>query len=271
MRQTRRFRPAFAVLTAGLALLPLARAADPAEPAQPGRPSTQPTAQPAAQPGGQTAQSFEMKQELKYLLYLPQDYGKEANKAWPLVLFLHGSGERGTDLEVVKKHGPPKLVAEGKQFPFILVSPQCPPNQWWDSIVLKGLVDDVQTRCHVDPDRVYVTGLSMGGFGTWDLARHYPQKFAAIAPICGGGDPQFARNLAHMPAWVFHGEDDHTVPIQRSEEMVEALKKAGDTDVKFTRYPGVGHDSWVKAYDDPQLYEWLLSHKRDPAAAERPK
>ena len=206
-----------------------------------------------------------MKVELKYLLYLPQDYDKDAGKAWPLVLFLHGSGERGTDLEAVKKHGPPKLVAEGKQFPFILVSPQCPPEQWWDPFVLKGLLDDVQAKYHVDPDRVYVTGLSMGGFGTWDLARHYPDKFAAIAPICGGGDPQFVQALAHMPAWVFHGEDDPAVPIRRSEEMVDALKKAGDPEVKFTRYPGVGHDSWVKAYNDPELYEWLLSHKREAA------
>ena len=202
---------------------------------------------------------------LKYLLYLPQDYGKEAGKAWPLVLFLHGSGERGTDLEVVKKHGPPKLVAQGKEFPFILVSPQCPPEQWWDPYVLGGLLDEVQNKYHVDPDRVYCTGLSMGGFGTWDLARAYPGRFAAVVPVCGGGDPMFARSLAHTPVWAFHGEDDPVVPIHRTEEMVDAVKKTGNPEVKFTHYPKVGHDSWVKAYDDPELYEWLLSHKRDAA------
>jgi len=212
-----------------------------------------------------------MKQELKYLLYLPQGYDKNADRAWPLVLFLHGSGERGADLGVVKKHGPPKLVSQGKHFPFILVSPQCPADQSWDPTTLNGLLDDVQAKYHVDPDRVYLTGLSMGGFGAWDLARSYPHKFAAIAPICGGGDPQFVKNIAHIPAWVFHGEDDPVVPIRRSEEMVDALKKAGDREVKFTHYPKVGHDSWVKAYDDPELYQWLLSHKREHTGKEGEK
>ena len=235
------------------------------EPAKPPAPATQPTANVAPKPGEQTAQHFETKVGYDYLLYLPGDYDPSQAKAWPLMLFMHGSGERGTDIEVVKKHGPPKLVAAGKQFPFILVSPQCPPNKWWEADTLVALLDDIQAKYHVDPDRIYVTGLSMGGFGTWDLVRHYPDKFAAIVPICGGGDPQFVKRYAHVPVWVFHGEDDHTVPIKRSEEMVDALKNAGDPEVKFTRYPGVGHDSWVKAYDDPELYEWLLSHKRQPA------
>ncbi len=251
-----------AILFACVAFAASVRAEDPTQPAVP---STQPAASTAPTPGTQTAQHFETKTGYEYLLYLPPEYDKAQAKAWPLVLFLHGSGERGTKIEDVKKHGPPKLVGAGRQFPFILISPQCPPGKWWDAATLEALVEDVQAKYHVDPDRVYATGLSMGGFGTWDLVRHYPRKFAAIVPICGGGDPQFVKAYAHVPVWAFHGEEDHTVPIKRSEEMVDALKAAGDPEVKFTHYPGVGHDSWVKAYDDPELYEWLLSHKRQPA------
>jgi predicted peptidase len=255
-----------AALSAVLAFAGSLRADETAQPAtQPAAPSTQPAASAAPKPGTQTAQSFQTRVGYEYLFYLPQEYDADQAKVWPLVLFLHGSGERGTNVQDVKKHGPPKLVEAGKQFPFILVSPQCPPGKWWDAYTLDALIDDIAAKYHVDPDRTYVTGLSMGGFGTWDLVRHYPNKFAAIVPVCGGGDPQFVKAYAHVPVWAFHGEDDHTVPIKRSEEMIDALKAAGDPEVKFTRYPGVGHDSWVKAYDDPELYEWLLSHKREPA------
>lgn len=219
-------------------------------------------APPAPQPGQQTPEAFEAKVGLKYLLYLPKDYGKEKGKTFPLMLFLHGSGERGSDVQKVALHGPPKLAAAGKEFPFIIVSPQCPDGQWWDVQVLKSLLDDIESKYSVDKDRVYLTGLSMGGFGTWEMATRYPNLFAAIAPICGGGDPERAKRIAHLPIWVFHGEDDKAVSIKRSEEMVDALKAAGATDVQFTRYPNTGHDSWVKAYDDPKLYEWMLSHKR---------
>ena len=250
-----------AILLAGVVFAAPLRADEPAAPAAP---ATQPAAVP--KPGTQVAQNFQTKTGgYQYLFFLPQDYGTDPAKAWPLVLFLHGSGERGTNVEDVKKHGPPKIVEAGKQFTFILVSPQCPSEKHWDAATLEALIEDVQARYHVDPDRIYVTGLSMGGYGTWDLVRHYPDRFAAIVPICGGGDPQSVKAFAHVPVWAFHGEDDPTVPIKRSEEMVDALKAAGDPEVKFTRYPGVGHNSWVKAYQDPELYEWLLSHKRQPA------
>jgi predicted peptidase len=199
------------------------------------------------------------KVRLKYLLYLPKDY--DSKKAWPLVLFLHGAGERGNNLNMVKKHGPPKLVAQGKEFPFILVSPQCPAGHWWEPVELSALLDEIVEKQKVDKDRVYVTGLSMGGFGTWSLAAHSPKRFAAIVPICGGGEPIMAMLLPHVPAWVFHGAKDPVVPVARGEAMVNALKAAGGT-VKFTVYPDALHDSWSETYNNPKLYEWLLEQKR---------
>jgi predicted peptidase len=216
---------------------------------------------------GQHAEKFEKGSDtLDYLLYLPLDYNKESEKKWPLIVFLHGSGERGTNVKDVAKHGPPKIV-EGKEFPlggrFIVVSPQCPPKVWWQVNVLNGLLDEVMEKYHVDKDRVYLTGLSMGGFGTWAWAAHDPQRFAAIAPMCGGGDPKQADQLKSIPIWCFHGEIDKSVPIQKSEEMIEAVKQAGNKEVEFTRYPDAGHDCWTRSYANPDLYEWFLKHKRN--------
>lgn len=196
-----------------------------------------------------------------FLLYLPKEYGKDKSTRWPLVIFLHGAGERGSDVNKVKAHGPPKLVAEGKEFPFILVSPQCPENAWWDTQTLNALLDTVMNQYRVDADRVYLTGLSMGGFGTWNWAAENPERFAAIAPICGGGDERRARRIRNIPTWAFHGAKDEVVPLKSSQEMVDALRKAGG-DVKFTVYPEAGHDSWTEAYSNPELYAWLLSHRK---------
>ena len=196
---------------------------------------------------------------LEYLLSLPTDYGK-SRKSWPLVLFLHGSGESGDDLNKVKVHGPPKLVDSNGPFPFILVAPQS-PGRGWDPHVLNALLDSVIKKYRVDKNRVYVTGLSMGGYGTWALAAAYPGKFAALAPICGGGKPTDAGKLARLPIWVFHGAKDTTVLPRRSEEMVEAIKAAGGNP-KFTLYPDAGHDSWSATYDNPEFYKWLLAQKR---------
>lgn len=202
--------------------------------------------------------------ELKYLLYLPAAYGAD-DRAWPVMLFLHGAGERGDDIEQVKTHGPPKLVEGDPDFPFILISPQCPRNHWWSDETMQqslaALLDDVCRRYAVDEGRLYVTGLSMGGYGTWSLAARQPDRFAAIAPICGGGDPQAAAGFAQVPAWVFHGAKDNVVPLERSEEMVQALRDAG-AEVRFTVYPDADHDSWTETYANPELYEWLLSHDR---------
>jgi predicted peptidase len=196
---------------------------------------------------------------LQYLLYLPENY--KAAQNWPLVLFLHGSGERGSKIERVKKHGPPKLVAEGRKFPFILVSPQCPADQRWDAEKLGELISQLEKRYSVDKDRIYVTGLSMGGAGTWALVASDPERFAAIAPVCGRGNPASAKSFARKPAWVFHGARDRVVPLRESQRMVDAMKASGGAP-KFTIYPEAGHDSWTAAYSNPKFYDWLLGQKR---------
>ena len=198
---------------------------------------------------------------LNYLVYLPPEYNTSDETKWPLILFLHGAGERGDSLNRVKRHGPPKLVEEGKDFEFIIISPQCPARQWWSAELLNRLLDEVIGKYRVDEERIYVTGLSMGGFGTWDLASEYPQRFAAIAPICGGGHPELAWNMRHLPVWVFHGAKDEVVSIGLSDIMVKSLKKYNNK-VKYTVYPEATHDSWTETYDNPELYEWFLQNKK---------
>jgi predicted peptidase len=218
-------------------------------------------------PGSQHSQVFEKTVtktlNCKYLLFLPEDYGKKQQR-WPLIMFLHGAGERGDDLEKVKKHGPPKIIEKQKDFPFIVVSPQCPEDDWWTGKVevLVNLLDDIVARYKVDTERVYLTGLSMGGFGTWSLASEYPERFAAIAPICGGGNRiPVALRLRDMPVWVFHGAKDKVVPLEESEEMVNAIRSRGGN-VKFTIYPDAGHDSWTETYNNQKLYDWFLEHRK---------
>ncbi len=243
------FAPAL-LLAAAMSWPAGAAAADPAESA----------AAPAQQ-----AKTFEAQititARMEYLLSLPAGYDTSKEKSWPLVLFLHGAGESGNDLAKVKIHGPPKIAETNGPFPFILVSPQC-PGRGWNPDVLNALLDSILAQYRVDKDRVYLTGLSMGGYGTWLLAAAHPDKFAAIAPICGGGNAADAKKLARLPIWVFHGAKDPTVPLQRSQEMVDALKAAGGHP-KFTVYPDAGHDSWTATYENPEFYKWLLEQKRD--------
>lgn len=205
----------------------------------------------------------------QYLLYLPESYPTNKGK-WPLMFFLHGAGERGDSIALVKTHGPPKIVQHKKDFPFILISPQCPKGDRWSSPnqldLLTALLGEIVSTYRVDTDRIYLTGLSMGGYGTWSLALKHPNKFAAIVPICGGGDPNKVCEIKHVPTWVFHGAKDKTVPIERSEEMVDALN-ACNGNVKFTVYPEAEHDSWTETYHNPELYTWLLKYslkKRNP-------
>ena len=198
---------------------------------------------------------------MKYLLYLPVDYDK-GDAEWPLILFLHGAGERGDNLKLVEKHGPPKIVKQ-KDMPFIIVSPQCPKDSWWpkENEVLVNLLDDIVSRYNVDESRIYLTGLSMGGYGSWSLGCDHPKRFAAIAPICGGGEPFFGRKLKNTPVWAFHGAKDTVVSLKKSEDMVKAVKGAGG-DAKLTVYPQAGHDSWTETYNNPELYEWFLKHSK---------
>ncbi|WP_259391906.1 prolyl oligopeptidase family serine peptidase [Paenibacillus thiaminolyticus] len=197
---------------------------------------------------------------IQYLLYLPAQYDASSDKKWPVLLFLHGAGERGNDLEKVKVHGPPKL-AEHADLPFIIIAPQCPEHSHWqlemDAVI--ALLDEVTAAYRADTDRIYVTGLSMGGFGTWGLGIAYPERFAALVPICGGYNPQQVSLLKQVPVWGFHGAKDTVVPLSQSEAMVEALREAGG-DVKLTVYPEAGHDSWTETYNNHELYEWLLQH-----------
>ena len=196
---------------------------------------------------------------LDYLLFLPEGYAKSKQR-WPLMLFLHGAGESGTNLDKLKVLGPPKIVESKPDFPFVLVSPQT-SREGWNPDTLNALLDDVLRKYRVDKDRVYLTGASMGGSGTWRLAAAHPERFAAIVPICGRGDPAEAKQLARLPIWVFHGAKDPVVRIASENAMVEALKAAG-ANVKFTVYPDAGHDVWTETYNNPELYEWLLKQKR---------
>jgi len=217
-----------------------------------------------SQIGNQSKQNFQgvfkKNVSLNYLLYFPKNYS-ELEKH-PLILFLHGAGERGDNLDLVKVHGPAKLVDQGKDFPFIIVSPQCPINKRWDVNELVALLDEVVSKYKVDESRIYVTGLSMGGNGTWRLASEIPNRIAAIVPICGWGDPFAAMMMGKLPAWVFHGAKDQVVPLSSSEMMVETMKRIG-AEIKFTIYPEANHDAWTETYNNPEVYEWLLKHSLD--------
>jgi len=234
---------------------------------------------------------FSRQAELGYLLYLPPGYDAKSATKWPLILFLHGAGERGTNLTQVAVHGPPKLVKKNPPVPkkegdearkdretatrllaekFIVVSPQCPDDQCWDSDAVLGLLDRVQASHKVDKSRVYLTGLSMGGYGSWALLAKAPERFAAVAPICGGGSaidfllPARGKTAAlkATPVWAFHGAKDSVVLLAESERLLALLKKTGVKDVQLTVYPEANHDSWTATYNNPKLYEWFLSHER---------
>ncbi len=217
----------------------------------------------------QTCQAFKKRitktVSLRYLLYLPPDY--ETGGPWPIVLFLHGMGERGDDLDLIKKHGIPKIVEE-REHPFIAVSPQCPVESQWTMEVdtLRALLRDVVNMYAVDRSRIYLTGLSMGGFGAWHLAEAHPHLFAAMIPICGGarpgiGFPDRIKVLKDLPIWVFHGAQDDVVPLKNSQELVDVLVQHGGN-VQFTIYPDAGHDAWTRTYANPEVFTWLLAQKR---------
>jgi predicted peptidase len=224
----------------------------------------------------QTAKKYRYQQTktatVDYLLFLPKGYQAKSETRWPLMLFLHGAGERGNDVSTVAVHGPPKNVASDPDFPFILVSPQCPEGRIWSKDILIGLLDEITRKYAVDTNRVYLTGLSMGGYGTWDLGLSYPDRFAAIAPICGGGEfitvllssREKMEALKSLGIWAFHGVKDTVVVPEESQRMVDFLKKKGVREVKLTTYPNADHDSWTETYKNPELYRWFLEHQRTP-------
>ncbi len=244
---------------------------------------------------GQHAYTFEQDDlQINYLLFLPEDYGKGPSRRWPLILFLHGSGERGStvgDLERLKAQGLPRLIAEQPDFAalserFIVLSPQC-PGWYWNSQfdALDALLSDIQTAYAVDPERIYLTGLSMGGFGAWQYALKRPSRFAALVPIAGGygyhletvyvgggysetyltidpAPPENLCDLKALPVWAFHGAQDTSIPHdQTADVLVDALHACGG-EPRYTLYPDSGHDAWTETYQDPALYAWLLAQQQ---------
>jgi len=222
------------------------------------------TPRPEPLPEGQHARSFDgpgLTEPLRTWLHLPRGYATSA-RPWPLVVFLHGSGERGADLDRVKAHGPPKLAARGTDYPFILVSPQLAEGRRWAAQELHALLAALQSVLRVDATRVTATGLSLGGHGVWEWATAYPQDLAGIAPVCGFGEPEDVCRMKAVPVRAYHGAADTVVPLAEQRACVEALRACGGT-ADLIVFPGVGHDAWNPAYDDPSLVPWLMARVRD--------
>lgn len=200
---------------------------------------------------------------LRHAVYLPPDYDQEPEARWPLLIFLHGAGERGEDLQGVYRHGPFREIREGREFPFVVIAPQISGQKFWACYAqtLNSMLDEWITAYHIDPARVYLTGLSMGGTGTWMWGMMNPERFAAIMPMCGTGICWCAGNLASVPVWAFHGDLDDTVPLDESQRMEERLRACGG-DVKLTICHGKGHDCWTETYHRSDIYTWLLAHHK---------
>ena len=197
--------------------------------------------------------------QMRYLVSFPTDYRSNLDRHWPLLLFLHGADERGSDLEAVTRHGP---LSEGAATPdsFIVVAPQCPEDAWWDPHALHALIRECHERYRIDPAQLYGTGISMGGTGIWLLAAKCPTLLAAIVPICGRADPLWAPVLNEIPVWAVHGTQDTRVPAEQSRTMVDAIQTHGGQ-ACLTLDPEAGHDVWTRTYARPALYDWMLQHE----------
>ena len=226
--------------------------------------------------------------EHRYQVYLPENYTKA--RRWPVILFLHGAGERGGDGLKQTDAGLGRAIRVNRdRFPAVIVMPQCLTDKWWTdekmSAVALAALDRTMQEFKGDPDRVYLTGLSMGGYGSWYLAERHAARWAALAPVCGGirppaafrdrlpdpGDAAYARAaeaVKSLPTWIFHGGADNVVPAEESRQMNELLKARG-ANVKYTEYPGVGHNSWDRAYGDPEFIKWLFEQKRPPSVKKK--
>ena len=201
---------------------------------------------------------------MEYLIYFPDDYNNEEKK-YPLLLFLHGAGERGSNLDLIKRHGIPKRIEEGVNFPFITIAPQCRDGIWWSNSenidILEKLMQKLILELRIDKKRIYGTGLSMGGFGILELALRVPLLFTALVPICGGTITNALGSLEKTPIWLFHGEKDDVIPIESSLLIYEYLK-GKNINIHLTIYPNVLHDSWTRTYESKEIYDWLLSFKK---------
>lgn len=200
-----------------------------------------------------------VKTKMNYLLYIPQ----EKSELMPLLVFLHGGGESGDDIEKVKKHGSPKLIEAGKEFPFYVLSPQNPYEKgFWDDRVIYNLMQKIIHENSIDTNRIYLVGLSRGGYGAWRLAMNNPDVFAAMAVICAASAPEnYTGWVKNIPVWIFHGKKDETVPFSESVDMAMALEKEG-ADVKLTLYPEAGHDAWTQTFENEEFFDWLLKHRK---------
>ncbi|NEU65976.1 carboxylesterase family protein [Spirosoma agri] len=209
----------------------------------------------------QSASIAKAKEKYNYLLYLPRDYAT-SKTAYPVVIYLHGGSQRGTDLNKLKIYGLPHLVEKGTDFPFIIASPQCPDGKFWSTDNwFDSLYADLATKYRIDPKRVYLTGISMGGYGAWQTAVAYPDKFAAVVPLCGGCDDSTQIcTIRQVPVWTFHGTADDLIPINETERLVNRLKQCHGS-VKFTRLENEGHDIRY-LYEDKSIYAWLLKQHK---------
>ncbi|MFO0869032.1 MAG: prolyl oligopeptidase family serine peptidase [Pirellulales bacterium] len=218
-------------------------------------------------------------QKLLYRLLKPKSY--DAQQKYPLVLFLHGAGERGADNVAQLKHGMADFASDEirDKYPAFVLAPQCPVGEKWVDVdwsstkhdmperpasamrLTLATIEQLRKEFSLDPARLYITGLSMGGYGTWDALQRHPQMFAAAIPICGGGDPKHVAKFVHVPIWAFHGDKDTAVRPERSRDMIAALQAAGGMP-KYTEYPNTGHDSWTATYKDPAVHAWLFSQRR---------
>ena len=281
MKRTTRFHTALVFLVMLAAPAGMGQAAPPAA-----RPATQPaTAAVIAFADAYEARIYKDAngRTLPYRLLKPKNY--DTNQAYPLVLFLHGAGERGSDNISQLKNGAASLFAEDKaraKYPCFAVAPQCPEGSSWANFRNPGagdlmepsrlsldVIGALQKEFNIDPKRLYIGGLSMGAFGTWDIITRYPDLFAAAFPICGYGDESKAALVTHIPIWAFQGEKDPVVKAERMARMVDAVKKAGGN-IQYTEYPGVKHNSWVNAFQEPKLLEWIFSQKRAQPGSMKP-
>jgi predicted peptidase len=212
--------------------------------------------------------------DLTYLVYSPDEVG--AGIRLPLIVFLHGRGERGTDVEMVKRHGLPAFIEAGNELPAVVVAPQCAPGKHWGHMFdgLEAMLASLLRSQPVSPDRVVLTGFSMGGFGAWYWARRSPRHFTGIAPVAGSGSPWGDERrivdpceLRALPIWVIHGSADEIVDVEGADEAAARLSRCHG-DFRYTRYEGVGHmESCRRAFEDPELHAWLLARERTPGAA----
>jgi len=195
-----------------------------------------------------------------YLLYRPREY--EHQEEWPLLIILHGASARGDSLTKLKKHTPIQYVVRDGKLPFVVAAPLCPARKKWESSLLNAFLDELLQNRSLDPDRIYLTGISMGGYGAFQFAKDYPNRLAAVAPVCGGGKPEWAETLRRLPVWAFHGAKDRVVPLRSSENLMKELKRITANEARYTIFPNAGHDIWNQAYNNPELYEWFLSHNK---------